>query len=154
MQRLEWRLLKCISFPACVHTTAHGTNAYHDCALLACCHSSFLISRTSVIKEDISEPVEDMNKRSKDKTLVVCFCVDGPQTNMLFCVCVCVEHFILLDLFIFFSFLQVNFQLANVMDLFTTSLVLAGINPPDDRILDGLDLTPVLLNSSQPLKNR
>ncbi|CAI5645250.1 N-acetylgalactosamine-6-sulfatase [Oreochromis niloticus] len=49
---------------------------------------------------------------------------------------------------------SVNFQLANVMDLFTTSLVLAGINPPDDRILDGLDLTPVLLNSSQPLKNR
>uniref|UniRef100_A0AAQ5WZ63 Sulfatase N-terminal domain-containing protein n=1 Tax=Amphiprion ocellaris TaxID=80972 RepID=A0AAQ5WZ63_AMPOC len=39
---------------------------------------------------------------------------------------------------------SVNFQLANVMDLFTTSLALAGINPPDDRILDGLDLTPVL----------
>uniref|UniRef100_A0AAX7TTL1 N-acetylgalactosamine-6-sulfatase n=1 Tax=Astatotilapia calliptera TaxID=8154 RepID=A0AAX7TTL1_ASTCA len=46
---------------------------------------------------------------------------------------------------------SVNFQLANVMDLFTTSLVLAGINPPDDRILDGLDLTPVLLNCSQPI---
>uniref|UniRef100_A0A665XC25 N-acetylgalactosamine-6-sulfatase n=1 Tax=Echeneis naucrates TaxID=173247 RepID=A0A665XC25_ECHNA len=38
-----------------------------------------------------------------------------------------------------------SFQLANVMDLFTTSLALAGISPPDDRALDGLDLTPVLL---------
>ncbi|XP_029283150.1 LOW QUALITY PROTEIN: N-acetylgalactosamine-6-sulfatase [Cottoperca gobio] len=48
----------------------------------------------------------------------------------------------------------VNFQLANVMDLFTTSLALAGISPPDDRALDGLDLTPVLLNRSHTLQNR
>ncbi|XP_049574271.1 N-acetylgalactosamine-6-sulfatase isoform X1 [Syngnathus scovelli] len=48
----------------------------------------------------------------------------------------------------------VNFQLSNVMDLYTTSLSLAGISPPDDRALDGLDLTPVLLNSSQALQNR
>ncbi|XP_034436973.1 N-acetylgalactosamine-6-sulfatase [Hippoglossus hippoglossus] len=48
----------------------------------------------------------------------------------------------------------VNFQLANVMDLFTTSLALAGISPPDDRTLDGLDLTPVLLNRSHTLQNR
>uniref|UniRef100_A0A3Q2ZSY4 N-acetylgalactosamine-6-sulfatase n=1 Tax=Kryptolebias marmoratus TaxID=37003 RepID=A0A3Q2ZSY4_KRYMA len=41
---------------------------------------------------------------------------------------------------------EVSLQPANVMDLFTTSLALAGIDPPDDRILDGLDLTPVLLN--------
>ncbi|XP_029904575.1 N-acetylgalactosamine-6-sulfatase isoform X1 [Myripristis murdjan] len=39
----------------------------------------------------------------------------------------------------------VSFQLANVMDLFSTSLALAGVSPPDDRALDGLDLTPVLL---------
>uniref|UniRef100_A0AAV2LNY8 N-acetylgalactosamine-6-sulfatase n=1 Tax=Knipowitschia caucasica TaxID=637954 RepID=A0AAV2LNY8_KNICA len=49
---------------------------------------------------------------------------------------------------------SVNFQLSNVMDLFTTSLALAGIDAPDDRILDGLDLTPVLLNNSDSLKNR
>uniref|UniRef100_UPI0037E8D7A6 N-acetylgalactosamine-6-sulfatase n=1 Tax=Semicossyphus pulcher TaxID=241346 RepID=UPI0037E8D7A6 len=48
----------------------------------------------------------------------------------------------------------ISFQLANVMDLFTTSLALAGISPPDDRTLDGLDLTPVLLNGSQKLQNR
>ncbi|XP_008291070.1 N-acetylgalactosamine-6-sulfatase [Stegastes partitus] len=48
----------------------------------------------------------------------------------------------------------VNFQLANVMDLFTTSLALAGISPPVDRTLDGLDLTPVLLNGSYELQNR
>uniref|UniRef100_H3CVK4 N-acetylgalactosamine-6-sulfatase n=1 Tax=Tetraodon nigroviridis TaxID=99883 RepID=H3CVK4_TETNG len=42
----------------------------------------------------------------------------------------------------------VSFQLANVMDLFTTSLALAGVSPPDDRTIDGLDLTPVLLNNS------
>ena len=53
-----------------------------------------------------------------------------------------------------FVFLQVSFQLANVMDLFTTSLALAGISPPDDRTLDGLDLKPVLLNQSQTLQNR
>ncbi|KAG7233055.1 hypothetical protein INR49_003120 [Caranx melampygus] len=49
---------------------------------------------------------------------------------------------------------SVNFQLANVMDLFTTSLALAGISPPDDRTLDGLDLTPVLLNHSTTLQDR
>ncbi|CAF99713.1 unnamed protein product, partial [Tetraodon nigroviridis] len=43
---------------------------------------------------------------------------------------------------------KVSFQLANVMDLFTTSLALAGVSPPDDRTIDGLDLTPVLLNNS------
>uniref|UniRef100_A0A8C9XQB1 Galactosamine (N-acetyl)-6-sulfatase n=1 Tax=Sander lucioperca TaxID=283035 RepID=A0A8C9XQB1_SANLU len=48
----------------------------------------------------------------------------------------------------------VNFQLANVMDLFTTSLAVAGISPPDDRALDGLDLTPVLLNCPHTLQNR
>lgn len=34
------------------------------------------------------------------------------------------------------------------MDLFTTSLALADLSPPDDRTVDGLDLTPVLLNNS------
>uniref|UniRef100_A0A1A8RQD1 N-acetylgalactosamine-6-sulfatase n=4 Tax=Nothobranchius TaxID=28779 RepID=A0A1A8RQD1_9TELE len=48
----------------------------------------------------------------------------------------------------------VSLQVATVMDLFTTSLALAGISAPADRILDGLDLTPVLLNSSKELENR
>ncbi|XP_061743102.1 N-acetylgalactosamine-6-sulfatase [Nerophis ophidion] len=48
----------------------------------------------------------------------------------------------------------VSFQLGSVMDLYTTSLALAGISPPDDRTLDGLDLTAILLNTSQPLQNR
>lgn len=43
---------------------------------------------------------------------------------------------------------QVSFQLANVMDLFTTSLALADMSPPDDRAIDGVDLTPVLLHNS------
>uniref|UniRef100_A0A8C6UQM9 N-acetylgalactosamine-6-sulfatase n=1 Tax=Neogobius melanostomus TaxID=47308 RepID=A0A8C6UQM9_9GOBI len=45
----------------------------------------------------------------------------------------------------------VNFQLSTVMDLFTTSLAIAGINPPNDRMLDGLDLTPVLLKCDVPV---
>lgn len=40
------------------------------------------------------------------------------------------------------------------MDLFTTSLSLAGISPPDDRTIDGLDLTPVLLNRPGTTQNR
>lgn len=51
-------------------------------------------------------------------------------------------------------YMQVSFQLSNVMDLFTTSLALVGISPPDDRIIDGLDLTPVLLNRPHSLDNR
>ncbi|MEQ2216341.1 hypothetical protein XENOCAPTIV_014561, partial [Xenoophorus captivus] len=43
--------------------------------------------------------------------------------------------------FLFFILAQVSLQPANVMDLFTTSLALAGISPPDDRTLDGMDLT-------------
>lgn len=41
--------------------------------------------------------------------------------------------------------LQVSYQLANVMDLFTTCLSLAGLQPPGDRQIDGIDLLPVLL---------
>lgn len=31
------------------------------------------------------------------------------------------------------------------MDLFTTSLSLAGLEPPSDRVIDGLDLLPSML---------
>lgn len=43
---------------------------------------------------------------------------------------------------------SVSHQLGSVMDLFTTSIALAGLPPPDDRTLDGLDLRSVLLNNS------
>ncbi|KAJ8271326.1 hypothetical protein COCON_G00101850 [Conger conger] len=42
----------------------------------------------------------------------------------------------------------VSQQLGSVMDLFSTSLSLAGLSAPDDRVIDGLDLTPVLLKNS------
>ncbi|KAG5269963.1 hypothetical protein AALO_G00187100 [Alosa alosa] len=42
----------------------------------------------------------------------------------------------------------VSHQLGSAMDLFTTSLALAGLAAPDDRMLDGLDLRPVLFNNS------
>ncbi|KAL2088478.1 hypothetical protein ACEWY4_015377 [Coilia grayii] len=42
----------------------------------------------------------------------------------------------------------VSRQLGSVMDLFTTSIALAGLVAPDDRVLDGLDLRPVLFNNS------
>uniref|UniRef100_A0A9J8AN37 N-acetylgalactosamine-6-sulfatase n=1 Tax=Cyprinus carpio carpio TaxID=630221 RepID=A0A9J8AN37_CYPCA len=42
----------------------------------------------------------------------------------------------------------VSYQLGSVMDLFTTSLSVAGVLPPDDRVIDGLDLSPVLFNNS------
>ncbi|XP_028665579.2 N-acetylgalactosamine-6-sulfatase [Erpetoichthys calabaricus] len=37
---------------------------------------------------------------------------------------------------------QVSYQLGNVMDLFTTSLSLAGLKVPKDQDIDGIDLTP------------
>lgn len=64
-----------------------------------------------------------------------------------------IVQMVIVDLKSFVLF-QVNYQLANVMDLFTTSLALAGLRPPDDRALDGLDLTPVLLNHSHGLQSR
>lgn len=36
-------------------------------------------------------------------------------------------------------------QLGSVMDLFTTSLSLAGLEPPSDRVIDGLNLLPAML---------
>ncbi|XP_074257473.1 N-acetylgalactosamine-6-sulfatase isoform X3 [Saimiri boliviensis] len=40
---------------------------------------------------------------------------------------------------------QVSHQLGSIMDLFTTSLALAGLTPPSDRAIDGLNLLPALL---------
>ncbi|KAM4630058.1 N-acetylgalactosamine-6-sulfatase [Polymixia lowei] len=47
----------------------------------------------------------------------------------------------------------VSFQLASVMDLYSTGLALAGLKPPEDRALDGLDLTPVLLKHPHTHQN-
>ncbi|XP_044126079.1 N-acetylgalactosamine-6-sulfatase [Bufo gargarizans] len=44
---------------------------------------------------------------------------------------------------------QVSFQLASIMDLFTTSLALAGLDPPVDRQIDGIDLSPVILSGKE-----
>lgn len=41
--------------------------------------------------------------------------------------------------------IQVSHQLGSIMDLFTTSLALAGLKPPSDRVIDGLDLLPTML---------
>uniref|UniRef100_A0A673V3G4 Galactosamine (N-acetyl)-6-sulfatase n=1 Tax=Suricata suricatta TaxID=37032 RepID=A0A673V3G4_SURSU len=40
---------------------------------------------------------------------------------------------------------QVSHQQGTLMDLFTTSLSLAGLAPPSDRVIDGLDLLPAML---------
>lgn len=45
----------------------------------------------------------------------------------------------------FLLIFQVSHQLGNVMDLFTTSLSLAGLQPPSDRQIDGIDLLPAIL---------
>uniref|UniRef100_A0AAR2L0V6 Sulfatase N-terminal domain-containing protein n=1 Tax=Pygocentrus nattereri TaxID=42514 RepID=A0AAR2L0V6_PYGNA len=42
----------------------------------------------------------------------------------------------------------VSSQVGTVMDLFTTSLALAGLVAPDDRVIDGLDLRPTLFNNT------
>ncbi|XP_064833086.1 N-acetylgalactosamine-6-sulfatase isoform X1 [Oncorhynchus masou masou] len=42
----------------------------------------------------------------------------------------------------------VSQQLGTVMDLFSTSLSVAGLSVPDDRHIDGLDLSPVLQNNT------
>jgi arylsulfatase A-like enzyme len=38
-------------------------------------------------------------------------------------------------------------ELARTMDLFTTSLKLAGAAVPADRVIDGVDLTPILFGA-------
>jgi len=39
---------------------------------------------------------------------------------------------------------QVSLELGTTMDIYTTCLTLAGVEVPQDRVVDGLDLTPVL----------
>jgi len=42
-------------------------------------------------------------------------------------------------------------QLGNIMDLFTTSISLAGLQTPQDRFIDGIDLTSVLLGKEETI---
>lgn len=47
---------------------------------------------------------------------------------------------------------QINHQLGTVMDLFTTVLKLANLKLPEDRFIDGIDLSPVLFNRSEIMR--
>ena len=47
----------------------------------------------------------------------------------------------------------VNHEIANAMDLFSTSLHLAGVELPKDRPLDGIDLTPVLFGKKHQVRD-
>lgn len=49
---------------------------------------------------------------------------------------------------------SVTQALATTMDLFTTSLALAGVEPPQDRILDGVNLEPVLRGRQERVRDR
>ena len=48
---------------------------------------------------------------------------------------------------------QTTEALATTMDLYSTALALAGVAPPADRPLDGVDLTPVLTGHRQQVRN-
>jgi len=44
-------------------------------------------------------------------------------------------------------------DIGSTMDLFTTASHLAGVDIPDDRIIDGVDLTPVLMGEGESPRN-
>ena len=44
---------------------------------------------------------------------------------------------------------SVSHQLGSMMDWFTTALDLAGIKPPDDRVIDGISLLPLFMNGTE-----
>lgn len=46
------------------------------------------------------------------------------------------------SLFLYFV-LQVSHQVGSLMDWFNTALDLAGVDPPKDRIIDGISLLPL-----------
>jgi arylsulfatase A len=48
----------------------------------------------------------------------------------------------------------VSREMANAMDLFPTFLKLAGAELPGDRILDGVDMSPILFNAGPGLRER
>ncbi len=48
---------------------------------------------------------------------------------------------------------EVTDALATTMDLYATALALAGIALPDDRVVDGVDLTPLLRGESEQVRD-
>ncbi len=48
---------------------------------------------------------------------------------------------------------QVSQALATTMDLFSTALVLAGADLPQDRIIDGVNLMPVLTSQKEKVRD-
>jgi arylsulfatase A-like enzyme len=47
------------------------------------------------------------------------------------------------------SYFQMSQQPVSLMDIFTTVLKLANVEPPSDRIIDGINLLPVLLQKER-----
>jgi arylsulfatase A len=47
----------------------------------------------------------------------------------------------------------VNHEMACSMDLFNTALTLAGVSIPNDRLMDGVDMTPMLLGRGPSRRN-
>ena len=47
----------------------------------------------------------------------------------------------------------VNREQANAMDLFTTCLSLAGVSTPNDRVIDGVDMSPMLFGKGSSARN-
>ncbi len=39
---------------------------------------------------------------------------------------------------------SISHEIVSLMDVFTTALTLAGVKVPSDRVIDGVDMTPVL----------
>jgi len=48
---------------------------------------------------------------------------------------------------------SVTHELASSMDLFNTSLALAGVSIPGDRVMDGVDMSPILFGSGKSLRD-
>lgn len=48
---------------------------------------------------------------------------------------------------------SVNHELASTMDIYTTCLTLAGANVPEDRVVDGKDMTPMLKGTGPSLRD-
>ena len=44
---------------------------------------------------------------------------------------------------------RVSHHLGSMMDWYSTALDLAGIKQPDDRIIDGMSLLPLLINGTE-----
>ena len=48
----------------------------------------------------------------------------------------------------------ISTQIASTLDLFPTSLKIAGVDLPSDRSIDGTDLSPILFSNNPPPNTR